>query len=201
MDFAKSARQRGAVDFITLALCVAFAVAVWLFYSWAYGRGHQVAISAAEKTAAVQKAADKIEEARQADAARTTEGQLRKEAETLTAQLRESQDHATNLQTRLDRSLRAGTERLSVRATSCTISAVPTGGAAQPAGAGPQETRAELHPADAADIAAITAEADDTARQLNYCIDRYDSAAQAMERYTNTLKARHVEAAKPAHPD
>lgn len=201
MACADTKRQRGAVDFTTLAMCIGVAVGMWLFYSWAWGRGHDLATTRAAATAATQKAADEIEKNRQTEAARATEKQLRDDADALTSQLQEAKKNETYLQTSLDRSLRSGDKRLSIRTASCTAAPVPTDGTAQRSTAGTQEARAELHPTDAADIAAITGEADDAVLELNYCIDRYALVAEAMRSYASKLKGQHVETPKPARAD
>ena len=192
--------QRGAIDYFTLALCLLVALAWWAFYMFAYTKGHDDATRNADQATAKRQAANQQERARQTEAARTAETELRTQADRLNSQLQESQDHATHMQSQLDSHLRSGTRRLSVRTTSCTAAAIPAHSAAQPGALGPEEARADIHPADAAAIAAITAEADTTARELNHCIDRYESAAVAVERYKLTLIGPHVETAKPARP-
>ena len=192
-------KNRGVIDWLTVIACIAIAVAAWAAYRWVYAKGFEARAAIAQQDDAQRAKADATEKARQETAGRQADTALRDEAAQLRTQLQESQDHANTLQTNLDRALRTGDKRLSIRTTSCQPARLPADRAAQPAAPGPQEARAELHPADAADIAAITAEADNAARELNHCIDSYTSAATTLERYKQNLKGQaHVEAAQPA---
>lgn len=75
--------------------------------------------------------------------------------------------------------LRDGTTRLSV-ATRVPICPARPGAAATTASQ-PQEARAELDPATAADLAAIAREGDDAIRELNATIDDYNAAREALK--------------------
>lgn len=190
-------RQRGMLDTAIIAIAATILAAV-LLHAWAYNKGYSAATAVAARDKAALQQAHDAELKRQQDAADTARTSLQTEAAAIDRKLQESQAHAKELQTTLDRALRSGDQRLSIRAASCAA-VLPADRAAQPAAAGPEETGAELYPEDAADLHALTADADDTARELNTCIDRYNSAAETIERYRKTLKgSAHVEARQ--HP-
>ncbi|MFA9285107.1 hypothetical protein ACCQ08_10000 [Comamonas sp. SY3] len=193
-------KQTGVIDWLTVIVCAALLAALWVGYGWTYRKGYAARDLIAQQDDAKSQAAERTEAARQGEASRTADNQLRDQAATLARELQESKDHAKTIEAERDRALRAGSQRLSVRTTSCTAPAVPAERAAQHAGAGPQEARAELLAEDAADIAAITADAEDATRELNSCIDQYNAAKQALDDWKNTIwkGAQHVEAAKPA---
>lgn len=195
-------RQTGVIDWLTVIACAALLAGLWAGHGWAYRKGYAARDQIAQQDDAKRKAAERTEATRQGDANRTTDNQLRDQAAALARELQESKDHAKTLEAERDRALRDGRQRLSIRTTSCTVPAVPAERAAQHAGAGPQEARAELLAEDAADLAAITADAEDATRDLNSCIDRYNAARQALDDWKNTIwkGAKHVEAAKPAQP-
>lgn len=195
-------KQTGVIDWLTVIVCAALLAALWAGYGWAYRKGYAARDQIAQQDDAKRQAAERTEATRQGEASRTADNQLRDQASTLARELQESKDHAKTIEAERDRALRAGSQRLSIRTTSCAAPAVPAERAAQHAGAGPQETRAELLAEDAADIAAITADAEDATRELNSCIDQYNAAKQALDDWKNTIwkGAPHVEAAKPAHP-
>lgn len=64
-----------------------------------------------------------------------------------------------------------GTVRLSVPATACTVS--------ENSGAGIEQTRAELDPQTANDLVTVAADGDAAIRDLNQCIDQYNTVAKA----------------------
>lgn len=190
----------GAIDWLTAIAFGLLLAALWAGYQWAYSKGYdaraEIAIQDDDaRVLATAKAANK-----EGQASRQADKRLREEAATLTNQLKESQDHAARLQTSLDRALRTGDQRLSIRTTSCKPAAVPADRAAQHAAPGPQEARAELHTEDAANLAAITADAEQATRELNHCIDRYDAARDALAAWKATIwkGATDVETPKSA---
>ena len=67
----------------------------------------------------------------------------------------------------LRRRVQSGAVRMSVPATTCAVSTNTRTGAV--------ETRAELDPKDADDFIAIAADGDAAIRELNLCIDKYNS--------------------------
>ena len=76
--------------------------------------------------------------------------------------------HAQQTLDRLDADLRSGTLRLSIR----TAERPPSPSSHSPA-AGPEQTRADIDPADAAALVRITSAGDDAIIDLNTCIDAY----------------------------
>lgn len=195
-------KQTGVIDWQTVIVFSALMTALCISHGWSYRKGFTARDQIAQHDDAKRQAADRTEATRQGDASRTADNQLRDQAATLARELQESKDHAKTIEAERDRALRAGSQRLSVRTTNCTAPAVPAERAAQHAGAGPQEARAELLAEDAADLAAITADAEHATRELNSCIDQYNAAKQALDDWKNTIwkGAKHVEAAKPAQP-
>ena len=188
--------NRGVFDWLTVAACALLLAAVFAGYQWAWSNGYAERDQIAQADDKARQAAAATQAQQQANAARDTDKRLRDEAAKLNAQLQESQHHATTLQTQLDRALRAGSQRLSIRTTSCQPAAIPADRAAEPGAAGAQETRAELLAEDAADLAAIAADASQATRELNSCIDRYNAAKTALDEWASTnWKGRpHVEA-------
>lgn len=191
-------RNRGVID-VAILLIAAIAFGGLMLHQWAYNKGVSAAERVAERNNAARSQADDTERGRQLRAAEESRDRLRGEADHLSNQLKEAKDHATTLQTERDRALRAGTQRMSIRAGKCVPAAVPDGRAAQPGAARPEEARAELVGEDGAEILAITDAGDEAIRDLNFCIDRYNGAAAEIERYRRTLREdSHVEAAVPA---
>lgn len=194
--------QRGVLSLelvLFIGLVIAFAVAMSVVASRADSQGYARAQAEAAKVEQARDEADEAERERQDGLASDSKQRLRDEADQLTNQLKEAKDHAKTLQIERDRALRAGTQRLSIRAASCVPAVVPTDSAAQLGTAGHPEARAELVGEDAAEILAITDDGDDAIRDLNACIERYNGAAAEIERYKAGLRgAPHVEAAKPA---
>ena len=182
-----------------IGLVIAFAVAMSVVASRADSQGYARAKAEAAKLEKAREEADEAERERQDGLATDSQKRLRAEADQLTNQLKEAKDHAKNLQIERDRALRAGTQRMSIRAANCVPAVVSTDSAAQLGAAGHQEARAELVGEDAAAILAITDDGDDAIRDLNSCVERYNGAAAEIERYKAGLKGvPHVEAAKPA---
>lgn len=183
------------MDWLTVIVCALGVAAVGTGYTWAYSQGYAARHKLAHQEEAKHRAAHAAEALRQEVVSRAADQRLREQAAEIAHQLKESQGHAKKLEMERDRALRAGHQRLSVRTTSVALSSDRT---AQHAPAGPQEARAELLAEDAADIAAITADAEDATRALNSCIDQYSAAKQALDDWKKTVwkGSQHVETAK-----
>lgn len=199
------AGQRGGLTLelvLVIGLVICMAAAMGVVAKRADSRGYNRAKAEAAKVETARKEADDEERKRQDGEAKASAQRLRDEADQLTTQLKEAKDHAKTLQTERDSALRAGTQRMSIRAAKCVPAAVSADGTAKPGAAGPEEARADLIAEDATEILAITDDGDDAIRDLNACIDRYNGADAEIERYKARLKGLpHVEAAKPAKPD
>ncbi|QMV75029.1 lysis protein [Comamonas piscis] len=195
-------KQTGVIDWQTVIVFSALMTALCISHGWSYRKGFTARDLIAQQDDAKRQAAERTEATRQGEASRTADNQLRDQAATLARELQESKDHAKTIEAERDRALRDGRQRLSIRATSCAAPAIPAERAAQHAGPGPQEARAELLAEDAANLAAITADAEDATRELNSCIDQYNAAKQALDTWKTTVwkGAQHVEAAKSANP-
>lgn len=141
-----------------------------------YQRGHAAG-------SAKVRAQWKQQDAERAESTQRTLGTLIARANTLQDQLQQQDTHHHQEQThaqaeinRLRAALRTGAVRLSV----------PTSGPACPGpqnagpAAGPEQARAELDPATADALVAITADGDTAIRELNACIDRYDAVRQTL---------------------
>ena len=101
--------------------------------------------------------------------------------------LQTEQTHAKTENTAYQRGVRAGTVRVSVPVVPATCG--PTGGAAEHAGPGPEQARAQLEPAAAADLDAIAGDGDGAIRDLNACIDKYAAVKRTMDAWAETLSA------------
>jgi hypothetical protein len=90
-------------------------------------------------------------------------------------QLTQDQDHAKNERDRFNAGVRSGAVRLSISVAGgqCATATVPVDTAA--AGGDRHQARAELDPATAAALDAIAGDGDDATRQLNACIDAYNT--------------------------
>ncbi|QIL83580.1 hypothetical protein G7047_29310 [Diaphorobacter sp. HDW4A] len=163
---------------MTIILCACLALAAWAFYAWAEGQGYDRAMVAAGKKEKAQDAANETERQRQIREVDDSQKRHRDEKDLLTKQLNEAKENAKISQIERDRALRAGTQRVSIRAAACVPAVIPTGNTAQSGAAGTQEARAELVGADAVEIFGITDDGDDAIRDLNFCIDRYNGPPQ-----------------------
>ena len=87
-------------------------------------------------------------------------------------QLTQEQSHAKTERDRFNADVRSGAVRLSIPVAKgqCAATADPTAAAGDR-----HQTRAELDPATAAALDAITGDGDDATRQLNACIDAYNT--------------------------
>lgn len=89
--------------------------------------------------------------------------------------LQQDQDHAKTERDRFNAEVRSGAVRMSIPIAGgqCTTVADPGNTAA--AASDRHQARAELDSATAADLDAIAGDGDDAARQLNACIDAYNT--------------------------
>ena len=92
-----------------------------------------------------------------------------------TEQLNQEQDNAKTERDRFNAGVRSGAVRVSIRTAGgqCTTAADPVYTVA--AGGDRRQARAELDPATAAALDAIAGDGDDATRQLNACIDAYNT--------------------------
>ena len=95
-------------------------------------------------------------------------GQLAGQIDRILESNQQDKAHAQQTLDRLDADLRSGTLRLSIR----TAERPPSPSSHSPA-AGPEQTRADIDPADAAALVRITSAGDDSIIDLNTCIDAY----------------------------
>ncbi|MDN2695073.1 lysis system i-spanin subunit Rz [Janthinobacterium sp. SUN073] len=152
-----------------LAACLLYgAIAGWTTQGW-----RKDASIAALQRAAVT---DKTTAATELAQATTRVLTLERAAGTALAQradhLTQEQTHAKTERDRFNTDVRSGAVRLSIPVSSgqCAATADSTAAASHR-----QETRAELDPATAAALDAIASDGDDATRQLNACIDAYNT--------------------------
>lgn len=105
-------------------------------------------------------------DAEQAEAKLTLDREMRRAVDAITVNSQKEKDHAKTTIDSLRADLRTGSIRLSV-ATAAASAAADTGIRGQ-------EARADILPASADRIISIIGEADDTVRDLNECIDKYN---------------------------
>ena len=106
--------------------------------------------------------------------ARKTESDLRKDLETLQAQATQENENAKAREDALADAVRSGARRLSVVAK-CPGAAAAGASAASAGGGGATLQRAELDPAAADRIVAITRDGDRNTRERNTCVEAYES--------------------------
>lgn len=111
---------------------------------------------------------------------RRSEAELQARSTAATESMKRTLIDEKNQHDRLVADLRAGAVRLSVPIVATTGAACGAGLAGDPAAAAGDrhETRAELAPAAAEDLAAIAADGNAAIVQLNACIDRYNDVRQ-----------------------
>lgn len=144
----------------------------------AYNRGHS---AGASKVLAEWQKAEKVrsEATNQAFAAQIDRSnRLETQLETQATRHHQEQTHAQAEIDRLRADVRTGTVRLSVPATATACPASPGPADTGPA-TGPAPARTELDPATADALVAITSDGDNAIRDLNACIERYDTVRQA----------------------
>ena len=158
---------------------VLFALALLAFTHWAVyhitRQADQAAYQVELQAAAVRRANERTQTSEQRRAAEAT---LAASAAHTIATLTEEKARAQNDRDALAARLRAGTVRVSVPALRCGPAG--PGGAADPAGAGSGQARAELAPEAAVRLDGIAGDGDDAIRELNTCIDRYAAARAAV---------------------
>lgn len=166
------------MEFKTIAAASVVLGLLTLVLNTAYTRGHTAGMS---KVLAEWEKADKkrTESTAQAFAAlidRSNHLQTQLDTQALTHH--QENAHAAQELTRLRSTVRAGSVRLSIP----TTAACPTSPGTQNASSaiGPDPARTELDPATADDIVAITADGDQAIRDLNTCIEHYNTVRRAI---------------------
>lgn len=173
------------VDQVAMAAVVLVAVALaFAGGTWWGGLRERGNTQAAQRAAAAGAKAQATALAAGRAGLQTTLGET---LASITTQLQTEQTHAQAENDAYQRGLRAGTVRVSVPVVPATCG--PTGGAADHAGTGPEQARAQLEPAAAADLDAVAGDGDNAIRDLNACIDKYAAVKRTMDAWTETLKA------------
>ena len=115
-----------------------------------------------------------------------SEAELHRRIDDLQKQLTTEQGKANEDHQAHVAGLRAGTVsvRVPVVPASCPSNNARTTG---DSGAGSAKAHAQLDPAAAEDLAAISHEGDASIRELNHCIDRYKEAQNIIQRWRETL--------------
>ena len=141
---------------IGIACLLVGLISGWLANGWRLNE--KIEATAAEHAQALQRAEQE---------ARAKEQSWQSAHDELQAKYEEEKKDAESKIADLRRRVQSGAVRMSVNATACTVSTNTRTGAV--------ETRAELDPKDADDLIAIAADGDAAIRDLNLCIDKYNS--------------------------
>ena len=141
---------------IGIACLLVGLIAGWIVNGWRLNE--KIEATAAEHAQALQRAEQE---------ARAKEQAWQSAHNELQAQYEKEKKDAESKIADLRRRVQSGAVRMSVNATTCAVSKNP--------GTGLTETRAELDPKDADDLIAIAADGDAAIRELNLCIDKYNS--------------------------
>ena len=141
---------------IGIACLLVGLIAGWLANGWRLNE--KIEATAAKHAQALQRAEQE---------ARAKEQSWQSAHDELQAKYEEEKKDAESKIADLRRRVQSGAVRMSVNATACTVSTNTRTGAV--------ETRAELDPKDADDLIAIAADGDAAIRELNLCIDKYNS--------------------------
>ena len=141
---------------IGIACLLVGLIAGWLANGWRLNE--KIEATAAEHAKALQRAEQK---------ARAKEQAWQSTHNELQAKYEEEKKDAESKIADLRRRVQSGAVRMSVNATTCTVSTNTRTGAV--------ETRAELDPKDANDLIAIASDGDAAIRELNLCIDKYNA--------------------------
>lgn len=128
----------------------------WFANGWRLNA--QIEATAAEHAQALQRAEQE---------ARSKEQEWQSTHNKLQAKYEKEKKNAESKIADLRRRVQSGTVRMSILATACAVSQNP--------GTGIAETRAELDGQTADDLIAIAADGDAAIRDLNLCIDKYNS--------------------------
>lgn len=131
-------------------------IAGWLANGWRLNE--KIEATAAEHAQALQRAEQE---------ARAKEQAWQSAQNELQSQYEKEKKNAESKIADLRRRVQSGDVRMSVPATACTVSKDPGTGAVQ--------TRSELDGQTADDLIAIAADGDAAIRELNLCIDKYNS--------------------------
>ncbi len=155
----------------TLAACLLCgALLGWTAQGWR----KDAAIAALHSVAATQAATAATELAQATARVLTLERAAGAALTQRTDQLNQDQTHAKTERDRFNADVRSGAVRLSIPVTgSCAAAADPVYPAT--ADGNRSQARAELDPATAATLGAIAGDGDDATRQLNACIDAYNT--------------------------
>lgn len=167
----KSNAERYGIALLILVVAIASVWAIWGAYSLGKAAGAQEAEARHAKTLiSLGNSIDAL-----TTKLNTAEENLAKVVGEQDTELGMEQDHAKNEMEQRLAAVRTGAVRLSVPATSGVCR--PAGGDADPPPvAHDQEARTELDPATAESLVAITEEGDAAIRDLNACVDRYNTA-------------------------
>ncbi|MFS4552091.1 hypothetical protein [Comamonas resistens] len=172
--------QLGIAAMVLGALALAFALGDWrgAARERANAKSAQDAAQAATKAGTIVLSAGR-------DGLQTNLGEA---LDRIDINLKTEQNHANHESDAYQRGLRAGTVRVSVPVVpgSCTV---PASGAAEHAGPGSEQAKAQLDPATAADLDAIAGDGDEAIRELNACIDKYAEVKRTMDTWSATLEA------------
>lgn len=158
-------------------------VAVAFVLTYALRMAYQHGVDTGQATVQLQWDADREERAQAANrsliALQNRSDRLADQLHDQETTLHQEKTHAQAEMDRLRASVRAGSVRLFVptEGAACPGSPAPEG--ASPAG-GSAKARAELDPATADALVAITSDGDSAIRDLNACIDRYNTVRQSL---------------------
>lgn len=169
----KANAERYGVALLILVVAIASVWAIWGAYSLGKAAGtHDAEARHAKTLISLGNSIDAL-----TTKLNTAEDNLASVVNAQDTQLEMELEHAKNeMEQRLD-AVRTGAVRLSVPATSGVCRAA--GGDADPSAvAHHQEARTELDQATAESLVAITEDGDAAIRDLNACIDRYNTARQ-----------------------
>ena len=181
-------KSEGFIDSGLLSTALLYAILLIAgFYAGVLYEGRSVAIAAKAELQDLQQRA-----ARTSAWLRDEKAQLQKDLQgqisQLKHQLTQDQGQANETHHTLVAGLRAGTVgvRVPVVPASCTSHGLQPAGVS---GTGAATAHAQLDPAAAADLAAITDDGDSAIRELNACIDKYQAVKQALDTWAATVEA------------
>ncbi|MDF3821708.1 lysis system i-spanin subunit Rz [Leptospira sp. 96542] len=160
-----------------IGLVAAVALAVLSYWGTAqiYGAGHVSGRAQVQAQWDAQRAETALAHAQELARVRGREAALRGQLEVMDLQHQKDKQYAKAEQDRLLAAVRAGAVRLSVPAAgaACAGAGNADGGAA--AASGPTTARTELDAATSGFLVGLVGEGDDAIRDLNTCIDRYNT--------------------------
>lgn len=177
----KSNAERYGIALLILVVAIASISVVRLAYSLGLSAGKAEAENACSQGLIL--IGGEIEALKQK--LRTYETGLAREIQFDDIQLEKENDDAKQENSRRLADVRSGAVRLSIRSKAATCTASSPGDADSSAVAHHQEARTELDPATAESLVAITQDGDAAIRDLNACVDRYNTA----RRYLTAFEA------------